>query len=84
MSGKVRQDLRLSQSTYMLNRDFKAERPEQKWVTDIWYIKTIQGTLYFSVIRDLFDSSIVTCKTGTEQNWHHMKCDVSMFLEFNI
>ena len=48
----------------LLNRDFRAERPNQKWVTD----KTKQGTLYLSVIRDLFDNSIVAYKTGTEQN----------------
>ena len=52
----------------LLNRDFNAERPNQKWVTDISYIKTKQGTLYLSVIRDLFDNSIVAYKTGTEQN----------------
>ncbi|MBO5733377.1 MAG: IS3 family transposase [Clostridia bacterium] len=52
----------------LLNRDFKADRPNQKWVTDISYIKTKQGTLYLSVIRDLFDNSIVAYKTGTEQN----------------
>ena len=52
----------------LLNRDFKAERPNQKWVTDISYIKTTQGTLYLSVIRDLYDNSIVYYKTGTEQN----------------
>ena len=52
----------------ILNRDFKAERPNQKWVTDISYIKTGQGTLYLSVIRDLYDNSIVAYKTGTEQN----------------
>ena len=52
----------------LLNRNFKADRPNQKWVTDISYIKTKQGTLYLSVIRDLFDNSIVAYKTGTEQN----------------
>ena len=52
----------------LLNRDFNAERPNQKWVTDISYIKTKQGTLYLSVIRDLYDNSIVAYKTGTEQN----------------
>ena len=52
----------------LLNRDFHAERPNQKWVTDISYIKTDQGTLYLSVIRDLYDNSIVAYKTGTEQN----------------
>ena len=52
----------------LLNRDFKAERPNQKWVTDISYIRTNQGTLYLSIIRDLYDNSIVAYKTGTEQN----------------
>ena len=50
------------------NRDFHAERPNQKWVTDISYIKTGQGVLYLSVIRDLCDNNIVAYKTGTEQN----------------
>ena len=52
----------------LLNRDFKAEKPNQKWVTDISYIKTNQGTLYLSIIRDLYDNSVVAYKTGTEQN----------------
>ena len=52
----------------LLNRDFYADKPNQKWVTDISYIKTGQGTLYLSVIRDLYDNSIVAYKTGTEQN----------------
>ena len=52
----------------LLNRDFKAERPNQKWVTDISYIHTHQGVLYLSVIRDLFDNSIVAYKTSTTQN----------------
>ncbi len=50
----------------LLNRDFKADRPNQKWVTDISYIKTAQGTLYLSIIRDLFDNNIVAYKIGTE------------------
>ena len=51
-----------------LARDFHADRPNQKWVTDISYIKTGQGFLYLSVICDLYDNSIVAYKTGTEQN----------------
>ena len=51
----------------LLNRNFTAERPNQKWVTDISYIRTGQGFLYLSVIRDLYDNSIIAYKTGTEQ-----------------
>ena len=51
----------------LLNRDFHAEAPNSKWVTDISYIKTKQGVLYLSVIRDLYDNSIVAYKTATQQ-----------------
>ena len=54
----------------LLNRNFAAERPNQKWVTDISYIRTGQGFLYLSVIRDLYDNSIVAYKTGTQQTIH--------------
>ena len=54
----------------LLNRDFSADRPNQKWVTDISYIRTGQGFLYLSIIRDLYDNSIVAYKTGTEQTIH--------------
>ena len=52
----------------LLNRDFTAQRPNQKWVTGISYIHTAQGVLYLSIIRDLFDNSIVAYKTGTNQS----------------
>ena len=51
----------------MLNREFHADRPNSKWVTDISYIHTKQGVLYLSMIRDLYDNSIVAYKTGTQQ-----------------
>ena len=51
-----------------MNRNFYVDRPNQKWVTDISYIPTKQGTLYLSVIRDLFDLSIVAYKTSTRQS----------------
>lgn len=52
----------------LLQQDFYADRPNQKWVTDISYTKTGQGFLYLSIIRDLYDNSIVAYKTGTDQN----------------
>ena len=52
----------------ILERNFTASRPNEKWVTDISYIKTPEGTLYLSMIRDLFDNSIVAYQMGTEQS----------------
>jgi putative transposase len=51
----------------LLNRNFSADRRNSKWVTDISYIHTREGVLYLSMIRDLFDNSIIAYKTGTEQ-----------------
>ena len=51
----------------LLNRNFHAETPNHKWVTDISYIQTKQGVLYLSIIRDLYDNSIVAYKTATQQ-----------------
>lgn len=51
----------------LLGRQFHAEKPNSKWVTDISYIQTKQGVLYLSMIRDLYDNSIVAYKTGTQQ-----------------
>ena len=51
----------------LLNRDFHADRPNSKWVTDISYIHTGQGVLYLSMIRDLYDNSIVAYKTAESQ-----------------
>lgn len=52
----------------LLNREFHADQPNHKWVTDISYIRTRQGVLYLSIIRDLFDNSIIAYKTGTTQS----------------
>ena len=51
----------------LLARQFRADRPNAKWVTDISYIHTKEGVLYLSMIRDLYDNSIVAYKTATRQ-----------------
>ena len=56
----------LHRYTNLLNRNFKTEHPNCKWVTDISYIPTQQGFLCLSVIRDLFDNSIVAYKTSRQ------------------
>jgi putative transposase len=43
----------------ILNRDFQAEKPNQKWVADITYIPTQEGWLYLAGVLDLFSRRIV-------------------------
>jgi len=42
-----------------LDRNFSAERPNEKWVTDITYLPTTQGWVYLATVLDLFSRKIV-------------------------
>jgi len=43
----------------VLDRDFTATAPNQKWVGDITYIWTEEGWLYLAVVIDLFSRMVV-------------------------
>ena len=43
----------------LLKRDFVSQAPNQKWVTDVTYIRTQQGWAFLSILQDLFDGFIV-------------------------
>lgn len=42
----------------IMNRNFKADRPDQKWVTDITYLIFNGRRMYLSVILDLFNNEV--------------------------
>lgn len=43
----------------ILNRDFQAERPNQKWLADFTYIWTAEGWLYVAAVLDLYSRRVV-------------------------
>jgi transposase InsO family protein len=43
----------------VLNRDFSADRPNQKWVSDTTFIPTREGWLFLATVMDLFSRKIV-------------------------
>lgn len=43
----------------LLDQDFSASRPNEKWLTDITYIPTAEGWLYLAVVMDLYSRRIV-------------------------
>jgi transposase InsO family protein len=43
----------------VLARNFTASSPNQRWVTDITYIWTLEGWCYLSIILDLFSRAVV-------------------------
>ncbi len=49
-----------------LNREFKATGPDQKWATDISYIRTDEGWLYLAVFIDLYSRLVVGWAASSE------------------
>jgi transposase InsO family protein len=43
----------------LLDRDFAATRPNEKWVSDITYVATDEGWLYVCTVLDLFSRKVV-------------------------
>ena len=43
----------------VLDRQFAADRPNQKWVADFTYIWTAEGWLYVAAVIDLFSRRVV-------------------------
>ncbi|WP_164519831.1 IS3 family transposase [Flaviflexus salsibiostraticola] len=48
----------------VLNRDFTATEPNQKWVTDVTEFRIGADKLYLSPIMDLFDRSVLSYSIG--------------------
>ena len=58
----------------ILNRDFKAEKINQKWVTDITYIHVLkEGWTYLASVMDLYDRKIIGYAYGK-----HMTADLAL------
>ena len=49
----------------LLDREFTADGPNQKWVTDVTEFRVAERKLYLSPVMDLFDRSIVAYSWGT-------------------
>jgi transposase InsO family protein len=56
----------------ILNREFKATAPNEKWCTDVtefkYYVKGIKHKIYLSAIIDLYDKRIVAYVIGDHNN----------------
>jgi putative transposase len=46
----------------IINRDFSAEKPNEKWVTDITTFSIGEEKLHLSAILDLYNNEIVACE----------------------
>ena len=64
-NGITKSDLNARKSEDLLKRDFKADKPLEKVVTDITEIKACDGKLYVSAIVDCFDLAIIGISMDT-------------------
>jgi len=53
-----------------LNRNFESKRVNEKWVTDITYIRTNQGWTYLTIMMDLADRMIVGWNLSKQMTAH--------------
>ena len=60
-------EARINLADNLLKRNFKAERPNQKWVTDMTYIWVNGKWLYLVAVMDLYSRAIVGWSLDTKQ-----------------
>jgi len=67
-----------------LNRNFEADKPNQKWFTDVTYLKYGNGTrAYLSAIIDRYDMSIVAWKISTKNDNQLVEDTIRLAFEAN-
>ena len=62
--GITREDYGAQKSENLINQDFSATEPNQKWLSDISEVPTADGKLYISPVLDCFDGQIVGLAMG--------------------
>ena len=53
----------------LLERNFIAQRPNQKWVTDVTELKVAQKKLYLSPVLDLYNGEIIAYETASRPSY---------------
>ena len=53
-----------------LERDFSAAAPNERWVTDITYIRTGEGWLYLAAVIDLYNNVVIGWSMSARQDRH--------------
>ncbi|MFZ7294617.1 DDE-type integrase/transposase/recombinase, partial [Avibacterium avium] len=56
----------------LLQRDFTATVPNEKWVTDITEFKCAEGKMYLSPIKDLFNNEIIAYDVARSPNFEQI------------
>ncbi len=58
-NGLTREDAAAQKSENLIQRDFSASAPNQKWLSDITEVPCSDGKLYLSAVLDCYNGEIV-------------------------
>lgn len=65
--GTTQRDPNARPAPDLLDRDFTATAPDQKWVADVTYVPTVQGWLYLAIVLDAFSRRVVGWSMDTHR-----------------
>ena len=63
-NGLTQADREAQKSENLINQDFSAKKPNEKWLSDITEVPCLDGKLYVSPVLDCFDGAIVGLTMG--------------------
>jgi putative transposase len=66
-------DAAIERARDLLQRDFTARRPNEKWVADVTYVRTWNGFVYLAFVLDCYSRMIVGWQLAT-----HMRTELVM------
>ena len=65
----------------LIEQNFTALAPNQKWVSDLTYVWTDEGWLYLAVIMDLYSRAIIGWSMGKRMT-QQLMCDALIMALF--
>lgn len=63
----------MNKAQYLIECNFKSDKPGQRFSSDVSYIKCSDGTLYLSAIKDYFNKEIVSLSTSNNNDINLIK-----------
>lgn len=67
----------------VINREFTSTKPNQKWFTDVTYLKVCHTNVYLSAVIDTYDQSIVAWKISKTNDNQLVKDTLEMAFDVN-
>jgi putative transposase len=87
MAKRSRRKAHTTESTHsfpvapnLLKRDFTADAPNQKWMTDMTFVATSEGWLYLAGVMDAFSRKLIGWAMGKEHDATLVKTALQMAL----